>query len=105
MQAEADATNAIEKVVKDWVDGAQEDLKSSCTDVSANAVVDGVAEAVAKVFTTVQTSVRKSDSDDLCNAPRRASSCQSSFLPICNDSDIVQRGFTFFRLPALPAIG
>jgi len=56
-KAEADAKNAIAKVVEDWVDSVKSGLKGACTDVSANAIVEGVAEAVAKVFTSVQTSV------------------------------------------------
>ena len=57
MQAEAEATNAIEKVVKDWVDTVQEDLKTACTDVSASAVVEGTAQALTKAFATVANTV------------------------------------------------
>lgn len=56
-KAEADARNVVEKVVKDWLQNVKEDWKSACTDVAANAIVEGVAEAVAKVFTSVQNTV------------------------------------------------
>ena len=57
MQAEAEATNAIEKVVMDWVDTVEEDLKTACTDVSANAVVERTAQALTKAFATVANTV------------------------------------------------
>ena len=57
LQAEAEATNAIDEVVKDWIDSVQENPKAACTDVAANTVVEGVAEAVSKAFTTVANTV------------------------------------------------
>lgn len=56
-QAEADARNAIARVFEDWVDSVVDDADSSCVDAQANAIVEGVAEAVAKVFTTVRNTV------------------------------------------------
>ena len=58
LQAEGDARNGIAKIVEDWINGVQEDAASACTNVAANAVVEGVAEAVAKAFTTVANMVR-----------------------------------------------
>lgn len=57
-QADADARNAIQKVVEKWIDDATNKTEQACTAVAADAIVEGVAEAVAKAFATVANTVR-----------------------------------------------
>jgi len=65
-QAEARARNDIKKVVEDWVDSVAASKQEGCTDIAANAVVEGWAEAVAKAFTSVTNEVNIQGTGTAC---------------------------------------
>lgn len=53
VQAEAHAKNAIQKIVKEWVDDLYSDPETGCTVAHATEVAEGFATATAKAFTSV----------------------------------------------------